>query len=169
MRFSMRALSGVFPGSSCADVFFLPALRKETREITRVGTTRELQMNQAGLLRYHLHLRVWLEGPGPGLRVLACIVAPRCSVTMYSSTSIMASRSVSAPRQCRSSASEYVSACIQFSMSCRACSLGAPADPACLLAAAHGRVRLRIGSRVRIGLGIGSGSGLGGFTFTCWL
>jgi len=46
-----------------------------------------------------------------GATALACIRAPSCSTTMYSSTSIMASRSVSVPRQCRSSASEYVSAC----------------------------------------------------------
>ena len=52
-----------------------------------------------------------IEGCLRGVTPLACIRAPSCSTTMYSSTSIMASRSVSVPRQCRSSASEYVSAC----------------------------------------------------------
>ena len=60
---------------------------------------------------HNTEVRGQLQGATGVATAPACIVAPWCSTTMYSSTSIMASRSVSVPRQCRSSASEYVSAC----------------------------------------------------------
>lgn len=78
-----------------------PLCAKETMKVTRVYKDRYGSEVAPGVCKVRRR----------GATALACIRAPSCSTTMYSSTSIMASRSVSVPRQCRSSASEYVSAC----------------------------------------------------------